>query len=267
MIPDPGGFVKWNRKELSLVLHLDDKIAIVTGAAQGIGRAIALRLAQSGAHVAVADLNFSGAEKVAGEGCALGRQALPVRVDVSSGAEAEGMVRKVLGTFGQVDILVNNAGIGGRTAPIQEVTDRDWDSVMAVNLKGVFLCCRAVIPHMIQRRYGKIVSIASVAGKEGNPNMIPYSTSKAGIICLTKCLAKEVVTLGINVNCVAPAVIETDILKQVSQETVEYMKSRVPMGRFGRPEEVANVVNFLASDEAAFVTGQCYDISGGRATY
>jgi 3-oxoacyl-[acyl-carrier protein] reductase len=138
---------------------------------------------------------------------------------------------------------------------------------MAVNLKGVFLCCRAVIPPMIRRRYGKIVSIASVAGKEGNPNMIPYSTSKAGIICLTKCLAKEVVTAGVNVNCVAPAVIETDILKQVSQETVEYMKSRVPMGRFGRPEEVANVVNFLASDEAAFVTGQCYDISGGRATY
>ncbi|OGG52247.1 MAG: 3-oxoacyl-ACP reductase [Candidatus Handelsmanbacteria bacterium RIFCSPLOWO2_12_FULL_64_10] len=249
------------------MLRLDDKMAIVTGAAQGIGRAIALRLAQSGAHVAVADLNFPAAEGVAGEVCALGRQALPVQVDVSSGADAEEMVRKVLGTFGRVDILVNNAGIGGRTAPIQEVTDQDWDSVMAVNLKGVFLCCRAVIPHMIQRRSGKIVSIASVAGKEGNPNMIPYSTSKAGIICLTKCLAKEVATVGINVNCVAPAVIETDILKQVSQETVEYMKSRVPMGRFGRPEEVANVVNFLASDEAAFVTGQCYDISGGRATY
>ncbi len=249
------------------MLRLDDKIAIVTGAGQGIGRAIALRLAQSGAHVAVADLNFAGAEKVAGEVCALGRQALSVRVDVSSGADTEGMVRKVLGTFGRADILVNNAGIGGRTAPIQEVTDQDWDSVMDVNLKGVFLCCRAVIPHMIQRRYGKIVSIASVAGKEGNPNMIPYSTSKAGIICLTKCLAKEVATFGIHVNCVAPAVIETDILKQVSQETVEYMKSRVPMGRFGRPEEVANVVNFLASDEAAFVTGQCYDISGGRATY
>lgn len=249
------------------MLRLDDKIAIVTGAGRGIGRAIALRLAQSGAHVVIADVNLTIAERVAEEVRSLGRQALPVRVDVSSAEEAGAMVQKTLSTLGRADILVNNAGIGGRTAAIQEVTDQDWDSVMDVNLKGVFLCCRAVIPYMVERRYGKIVSLASVAGKEGNPNMIPYSTSKAGVICLTKCLAKEVATLGINVNCVAPAVIETDILKQVSAETVEYMKSRVPMGRFGKPEEVAYLVNFLASDEAAFVTGQCYDLSGGRATY
>lgn len=249
------------------MLRLDDKVAIVTGSGRGIGRAIVLRLAESGAHVVVADVNVTTAEQVAGEVRAMGRQVLPVQVDVSSSAGADGMVRKTLDRFGKVDILVNNAGIGGRTAAIQEVTDQDWDSVMDVNLKGAFLCCRAVISPMIERRYGKIVSIASVAGKEGNPNMIPYSTSKAGIICMTKCLAKEVATQGINVNCVAPAVIETDILKQVSEETVAYMKSRVPMGRFGKPEEVANLVNFLVSDEAAFVTGQCYDLSGGRATY
>lgn len=249
------------------MLRLNNRVAIVTGGGRGIGRAIALRLAQSGAHLAIADLDYQNAVNVASEVQGMGRKALPLKVDVSISRDAERMVCETLGGLGRVDILVNNAGIGGRTAAIQEVTDEDWDSVMDVNLKGVFLCCRAVIPRMIQQRYGKVVSIASVAGKEGNPNMIPYSTSKAGIICLTKCLAKEVCTLGINVNCVAPAVIETEILKQMSAETVDYMKSRVPMGRFGRPEEVASVVNFLASDEAGFVTGQCYDLSGGRATY
>ena len=249
------------------MLRLDDKTAIVTGSARGIGRAIAIRLAKSGAHVTIADLALSGAEKVADEIRLLGRKALPHRTDVSVSGEVEAMLQKTLNIFGRIDILVNNAGVGGRTAPIQEVTEADWDGLMAVNLKGVFLCCRAVIPHMVEQNSGKIVSIASVAGKEGNPDMIPYSTAKAGVICLTKALAREVATRGVNVNCVAPAVIETEILKQVSSESVAYMKSKVPMGRFGKPEEVANLVNFLVSAAAAFVTGQCYDLSGGRATY
>lgn len=249
------------------MLRLDEKVAIVTGAGRGIGRAIALRLAQSGAHLAIADLDLQSAVEVASRVQGMGRKALSLRVDVSNSRDTNRMVQETIGGLGRVDILVNNAGIGGRTAAIQEVTDEDWDRVMDVNLKGVFLSCRAAIPKMVEQRYGKIVSIASVAGKEGNPSMIPYSTSKAGIICLTKCLAREVCTQGVNVNCVAPAVIETEILKQVSAETVDYMKSRVPMGRFGKPEEVANVVNFLVSDEAGFVTGQCYDLSGGRATY
>ena len=243
---------------------LDGKTAIVTGAAQGIGYAIARRFATEGARVAIVDVDLDGAQRAADE---IGRSVIAVGADVARADEVTRAFAEVVDRFGGVDILVNNAGIVGTDRPVRDLDEADWNRVLDINLKGTFLCSRAAVRHMIPKRAGVIVSLASIAGKEGNANMAPYSVSKAGVICFTKALAKEVLTDGIRVNCVAPALIDTPILQGMERERVDFLTSKIPLGRLGRPEEVAATILFLASEESTFTTGQCFDVSGGRATY
>ena len=248
---------------MSDFLRLDGQIAIVTGAATGIGATIAARLARAGATVAIGDLNADAARDTAAEHPG----AIALQMDVTDAASVTNAVDSLLAQTGRVDILVNNAGIAGMAAPLWEQDEADWKRVFAVNVDGVFHCCRAVIGSMREKGYGRIVNIASVAGKEGNPRMTAYSASKAAVIGFTKSLAKEVATEGICVNAVAPAVVRTKILEQLTEEQIRYMTDKIPMKRTGDPEEIAAVVHFLSSRDCSFVTGQTYDASGGRCTY
>jgi len=246
------------------MFELTGQTAIVTGAGTGIGEAIAQRLMAAGARVAIADIDENAAQAAADR---VGGGAFALAMDVTKPEQVEASIAKVIRTAGSLEILVNNAGIAGKAAPIWEQSDSDWLRVMDLNINAPFYMCRAVLPQMRAKGYGRIVNIASIAGKEGNPNMVAYSASKAAIIGLTKSIAKEVATEGICINAVAPAVIRTKILEQLTPAQVDYMVQRIPMKRTGQPEEVAAVVHFLASRDCSFVTGQCYDVSGGRATY
>ncbi|HEY8283102.1 MAG TPA: SDR family NAD(P)-dependent oxidoreductase [Chloroflexota bacterium] len=247
--------------------NLEGRVALVTGGAEGIGLAIVRRLAQAGARVAIADLNRAALEPTAAALAAEGLTVAGFPADVSEPGSVHDLVAAVEAHWGPAEILVNNAGITGGSTEVRDFDPAVWDQVFAVNARGVFLCCQAVLPGMLAAKRGRIVNIASIAGKEGNPRLSAYSASKAAVIGFTKALAKEVAREGILVNAISPAVIQTRILDQVSQATRDYMIERIPMGRVGQPEEVAALVHWLAGDDCSFTTGQCVDISGGRATY
>jgi 3-oxoacyl-[acyl-carrier protein] reductase len=231
-------------------LDLRGRAVVVTGGTQGIGAAIVARMEASGANVRVWDV-----------------AARKDPVDVSDPEAVEKATAKVVAELGGVDVLVNNAGIAGLNSPTVEYPLDEWERVLRVNLTGQFLCCRAVAPHMVKRRYGRIVNIASIAGKEGNPNAVAYSASKAGVIALTKSLGKELAQTGVLVNCVTPAAAKTAIFDQMTQQHIDYMLAKIPMGRFVAIDEIAALVCWLASEDCSFSTGAVFDISGGRATY
>jgi 2-dehydro-3-deoxy-L-rhamnonate dehydrogenase (NAD+) len=238
------------------VAALDGKRAIVTGASSGIGAAVAGRLRDEGARVASLDLHAKAPEGV-----------LSLAGDVSRSADVDRAVADARRELGPIDLLVCSAGVPGASLATVDVTDEEWRRVMGVNADGVFFSNRAVIPGMVERGYGRIVNVASIAGKEGNPMAGAYSASKAAVIAMTKAIGKDLARTGVIVNCVAPAVIETPILDGISEEHIGYMVERIPMGRMGEPEEVAALVCWLASEECSFSTGAVYDISGGRAVY
>ena len=245
-------------------VDLAGRVAIVTGAAQGIGFASAQRLAASGAKVMVWDVDRKTMDKAA---AAIGQGAQAVQVDVTNPEQVEAARDATIKAFGKVDVLVCNAGIAGPNAKTWDYKVEDWRRVIDLDLTGVFLCCRALAPHMMANKYGRIVNIASIAGKEGNPNASAYSAAKAGVIGLTKSLGKELAESGVLVNCITPAAIRTAIFDQITQQHIDYMLSKIPMGRLGRVEEAAAMVAWLSSEDCSFSTGAVFDLSGGRATY
>jgi 3-oxoacyl-[acyl-carrier protein] reductase len=247
-------------------IDLAGKSAVVTGGAQGIGRAIVERFLDSGAAVAIWDRDIALAQKVIGELEGRGR-IVAFAVDVTLLAEVDNACARTVETFGRIDILVNNAGIAGPNLKTWDYSPQAWSQVLNINLDGPFRCCRAVVPHMIAQNYGRIVNIASIAGKEGNPNASAYSASKAGLIALTKSLGKELAAYDISVNCITPAAAKTAIFEQLTQEHIDYMLAKIPRGRFVEVSEIAALAAFCASAECSFTTGAVFDISGGRATY
>jgi NAD(P)-dependent dehydrogenase (short-subunit alcohol dehydrogenase family) len=245
-------------------IDLNGRCAVVTGGAQGFGRAIAERFVASGAKVAIWDNDQALAEKTAK---AVGAGVMALKVDVTDLAAVEKTRDETLEAFGKIDIFVNNAGIAGVNKTVWETDFDEWRKVLRINLDGPFICCKAIAPTMIKQNYGRIVNIASIAGKEGNPNAAHYSASKAGLIALTKSLGKELAQYNIMVNAVTPAAAKTAIFDQMTQAHIDFMLSKIPKNRFVLVEELAALAAWLASEDCSFSTGAVFDISGGRATY
>ena len=241
-------------------MDLSSRVAIVTGGARGIGREIALKLAGAGATVVVSDI--ANAEPVAEEILAMKRQSLAVPANVSLSSDVDKLVETTVNKYGRVDILVNNAGIA-RDQLLLRMSEEDWDAVLNVNLKSVFLCTRAVLRHMLKQRWGRIISISSIVGIMGNPGQANYASAKAGIIGFTKTLSKEVGSRGITVNAIAPGFIDTQMTKQLGEEQRQELMKRIPLGSLGTPRDVAEAVAFLASEEARYITGQVLGVDGG----
>ncbi len=241
-----------------------ERCAVVTGGASGIGLTISERLLAEGARIAVWDADGARLQDLKHR---LGAAVVTTTVDVADAGDVERAAREAIGALGKIDILIASAGITGPNATTWEYPIEAWKRVIDVNLNGAFYCSRALVPHMLNRGYGRIVNLASIAGKEGNPNAPAYSASKAAVIGLTKSLGKELAKSGITVNCVTPAAVRTPMFAQMTEQHIQYMLSRIPMGRFGTTDEVAALVGWLASEECSFCTGAVFDISGGRATY
>lgn len=245
-------------------MKLSGKVSLITGAAQGIGKAIALTLAENGSDIAICDVNSSLLNKTAEELKTKGKKVLTFKVDVSRNGEIQQMVKSIMEKFGKIDIIVNNAAIHPVRYTIEGIPEEEWEKVLNVNLKGVFLVCKAVIGGMKKRRFGKIVNIASGAGKTGGTVAgSHYSASKAGVICFTKSLAKELGPYGINVNAIAPGRVQTEMIKTVSEEENRIFLEQTPLGRLGSPEDIAKATLFLVSDDSNFITGEILDVNGG----
>ena len=247
-------------------IDLKGRVAVVTGGGQGIGYAAAERMLQSGASVALWDIDAALLQKAENELSKLGTVSTSI-VELTLEADVEAATQDAIKAHGKIDILLNNAGITGGNGPTWQLSPEVWRQVIDVNLVGPFLTCRAVVPHMIEKGYGRIVNVASVAGKEGNPNASHYSASKAGLIALTKSLGKELATKGVLVNAVSPAAAKTAIFNSMTQQHIDFMLSKIPMARFLEVTEAAAMIAWLASEECSFSTGAVFDLSGGRATY